>query len=497
MSLQISSLKSQIANCSREIAAPALEPRLLLGAAAILLLAASAPAQPFLEHRDDFASDPRWESFSLVPLPKQFPITRQDFGWRAPPRAATGEIGGWVQRSVTPASYAKVIDPRSLEDKLRASGKFAVRRDTGSSGTLFGWFNENSRGWRTPNSLVFRIDGNGSKFWVFFEYGTRHWLSGGGGCFEGERYQTTPTKPFPANGAVHTWSLEYDPLGSNGKGLVTFTLDGKSYTRALDPGHKNDGALFNRFGILNQQIFGGGMEVWFGDLVIDGERVDLRRDPGWEAHRNHAEFEERAIRPLNDFGFRPTAKAGGKPGEVGGIFWRDERPAYCAARVDPLSLKDTLSASGRLAFCGAGSDSGIYLGWFDSNSKTNKSKPDHEEPQRNLLAIHIEGPSRIGHYFLPVCRNADGQGAVVPSGPIIYPDGRVHQWSLRYLPQAAEGRGQIVVTFDDRTQTLALPPGFKQRGAQFDRFGFFNAQTGGHWLELYVDDLTYTAKGVK
>ncbi len=68
---------------------------------------------------------------------------------------------------------------------------------------MIGWFNENRRGWRTPNSLAFRIDGNGGKFWMFYEYGTRNWRTGGGGAFEGEQYQTTPTPPFPADGKPH------------------------------------------------------------------------------------------------------------------------------------------------------------------------------------------------------------------------------------------------------------------------------------------------------
>src|SRR5678816_783160 len=137
------------------------------------------------------------------------PVVRQDFGltnFQGHPA-----LGGWVQRSLTPAWFAKVIPGRTLNDKFSASGKFAVTNDSGGSGMLFGWFNETSRGWRTPNSLVFRIDGNGGKYWVFYEYGTRGWLTGGGGCFEGEQYQKTPTKPFKADGTKHVWSLTYDP----------------------------------------------------------------------------------------------------------------------------------------------------------------------------------------------------------------------------------------------------------------------------------------------
>jgi hypothetical protein len=150
--------------------------------------------------------------------------------------AQRGEIGGWIQRSLTPASFAKVIPTRTLNDRLSASGKFAVTRDDSTSGTLFGWFHETSRGWRTPNLVVFRLDGNGGKYWVFYEYGTRHWLTGGGGCFEGDRYQTTPTKPFKADGTTHTWSLDYDPAAADGNGLMTFVLDGKVYPQPLARG---------------------------------------------------------------------------------------------------------------------------------------------------------------------------------------------------------------------------------------------------------------------
>src|SRR4029079_399446 len=97
--------------------------------------------------------------------------------------------GGWGQSSVTPATFAKAIPVRTLNDRLAASGSFSVMDAQGGSGMMFGWFNDNSRGWRTPISLVFRIDGNGGKYWVFYEYGTRGWFTGGGGCFEGEQYQ--------------------------------------------------------------------------------------------------------------------------------------------------------------------------------------------------------------------------------------------------------------------------------------------------------------------
>lgn len=409
----------------------------------VAILTLAAQAQDLTRRFEDFTKDPGWESYRSQLLPNPIPVTRQDFGLRS---LETGPaIGGWVQRSITPAWFAKAIPTRTVTNKLSASGKFAVTNDAGSSGVLFGWFNQTSRGRRTPNSLTFRIDGNGGKYWVFYEYGTRHWLTGGGGCFEGDRYQTTRTKPFPADGTVHRWSLDYDPAGENGRGVMTFVLDGTRYTQVLAPGHKEDGGEFNRFGIFNVQTTGSGMEIYFSDLVLDGQALDLRSEAGWEARGNKVEFADRHLRPYHDFGWKLAGKAGSKPGELGGVIWRDEKPAYYASKIGPLTLEDELVASGKIAFNGAGSDSGVYLGWFDSRSKTNKVSSDHEEAPRNLLAILLEGPSRIGHYFRGAYRTTTGDGTLADSGPIIRPDGRVHQWSIHYSPQANAG-GAIIVS---------------------------------------------------
>jgi hypothetical protein len=451
-----------------------------------------------LTQKADFDDDPRWDGHRNRLLPDPPPRVRQSFGLRTSSISGDkshGEIGGWIQRSITPAWFAKSIPEKSLNDKLIASGTFAVKQAEGGSGMLFGWFNDKSRGWRTPNSLAFRLDGNGGKYWVFYEYGTRNWLTGGGGCFEGDRYQTTKTTPLAADGTVHRWSLSYDPDANNGDGLVVFVLDGKEYRRPLEPGHKADGATFNRFGMFNQQITGDGLEVYFGDLSLDGKAVDLSKPAQWSGLNHERQYADRALRPLHDFGYFETQRAGGKAkGEIGGIVWRDERPAYYAEKVGPLSLEHRLRASGKLAFTGAGSDSAVYIGWFDAASKKNKTTPEHVEPQYNVLGIIIEGPSRIGHYFRPGYCNSKAEGGAAASGPIIRPDGQPHEWSIDYDPNANGGNGRITIRFDGKEQTLDLKPGHKKAGAAFDRFGILNCQSGGHFVEVYLDDLEYTAK---
>ena len=452
-----------------------------------------------VDERQGFDTEPAWEGFRNRLLVGEKKITRQSFGYRSTNHARgsePGEVGGVIQRSTTRARYAKPIPERTMNDKLSASGRFAVTNAGGSSGMLFGWFHEDSRGWRTPNSLAIRLDGNGGKYWVLFEYGTRNWRSGGAGTFEG-RYQTTKTKPFLGDGTPHDWTLTYDPAANGGDGEVVLTLDGARHVLPVAPGHKADGAMFNRFGLWTQETPGKPMEVYFDDLVLDGSPLDLSRNPGWIGEGNEVEFEDRAVRPKHDFGYSQSAHAGGKPGEIGGLIWRDEAPAFYAQTAGPFTLEDEISASGKVVLKAAASDSGVYLGWFDAATKENKETPDHEKPLPNHLAIMIEGPSRAGHYFRPSYRNADGHGAALDDGPTILPDGKAHTWSLRYSPAGAGGNGQITVGFDGNLQTQDLAPGHRKRGATFDRFGLFNIQSGGGHVEIYLDDLLINRESVK
>jgi hypothetical protein len=117
----------------------------------------------------------------------------------------------------------------------------------------------------------------------------------------------------------------------------------------------------------------------------------------------------------------------------------------------------------------------------------------HLEPEKNVMAILLEGPSRIGHYFRPAYFTRSGKGAITEDGPIVRPDGKVHRWSFDYDPHGANGNGQITVKFDDAVQTYDLKPGIKADGATFDRFGLFDVQSGGHYVKVWFDDLKYTA----
>src|SRR5678815_3099195 len=112
---------------------------------AVLLSGAAVAAETRVQN---FDRDPGWEG-----LRNRFEATRvnkksglgveQDFGYRDTNFAGKemGEIGGVVQRSVTPAYYAATIAPKTLDDPLSASGTFAMTDVRGSAGVFFGWSN--------------------------------------------------------------------------------------------------------------------------------------------------------------------------------------------------------------------------------------------------------------------------------------------------------------------------------------------------------------------
>jgi hypothetical protein len=453
-----------------------------------LVAAQMVPVQFFT----NFNADPGWEGVTNRAAP--MPCTRtisNNFGYRASSTNAggqPGEMGGRITRSTTPAYYAKVIAPKTLNDTLTASGRFAVTQSTSSSGMLFGWFNStNNQGWRTANSLAIRFDGENGVFRVLFEYGTGTWHAGG----------TPPlvisgTNLLPANATSHTWNLSYDPNGNSGGGQITFVIDGQTFTLDLAAGDKAEGALFNRFGMFGQESGGGDLTAYFDDLVIDGVAENFSANPGWDAVRNVGTFFDCEINPWHNFGYSATKHAGGSTnGEVGGLMWRTDTnnpttAAYYGAVVPTMDLNTELKASGKVSLVRGGSDSGMLIGWFNSATATG------DGPPRNFIGVLIEGPSRIGFYFRGAYNNNAGTRGIQNTGPIIMPNGTPLDWTCHYSPASNNNQGTITVTLNGQVTNFNLAAGVKTNGATFNRFGLVNYQAGGSFLDVYFDNLSYT-----
>ena len=266
---------------------------------------------------------------------------------------------------------------------------------------------------------------------------------------------------------------------------TTFTVD-------LTPGFRKEGATFDRFGMLNMMKSGGTATMYCDDVLVDGKAQDFSKDPEWIGKGNRTTYEDREVVGAHDFGYSPeTTIAGGGKGEVGGGLWRSGKFGYYADRVGPLNLEQRLEASGKVRLVTAGPDSDMLIGWF--SSAANDKEPGDE---RNFIGVHVGGPTRIGHYFIPKLATATGEKGKVDAGPILTP-GKNFEWSLVYDPSGNDGKGEMTVTLGTETVTLPLKPGQRKQGASLDRFGLFTSTAGGQMVKIYVDDLKYTAAAPK
>ncbi|MCA9433857.1 MAG: hypothetical protein KC940_25270, partial [Candidatus Omnitrophica bacterium] len=395
---------------------------------------------------EDFDQDPGWIGVNNRRITPPCPLTVQNYGYRTSNHAgeSAGEVGGRIERSSIKNYYGKVIEPKTLDDPLSASGTLAVTSSSGGSTMIFGWFNaDTAKEWRTANSLVFRLDAETGYFQVFFEYATGTWKAGGspGLPIGTTDFRGTGTY-FPSNGEKHDWELRYDPEGAGGDGEIEFTFDGSTFTVALAPGYREEGATFNRFGMLPRLSSGDPIFVYFDDITLDGEFMNFDDDPGWEGLRNEGPegtYQDCYIRPLHDFGYSAdTNHAGDATGEAGGLIWRIEASnpqnmGYYGDDIGQLSLNDPLEVSGKISFERGSSDAATLFGWFNSSTYTDS---DSGFP-KNFLGAFVEGPSRIGFYFRPAYNNGAGQRGLPDEGPYIPPDSITRFFTIAYDPDGA------------------------------------------------------------
>jgi hypothetical protein len=456
-----------------------------------------------------FERDPGWDGHNnraKSPAPRAI---RQDFGYSHTAHAGgkPGEIGGFLCPAAEPAYYAKLIPAATLDDALTASGTLALEGSPAHA--LIGFFNAGTLNeWRTPNTIALRVSGRGDVFYAWVEYSTDRWRAGGDEPhgFPKRRDRRTGRGEligFAAKGAVHRWSLRYDPEANGGGGAVTATIDGHTALCHLIDGHKADGATFNRFGILDvMKSADAGGELWVDDVTINGVRDNFAADPAWDALRNRAAYVSSIVRPRFDFGFSPTRYAGGRAeGELGGLIFRGDcrdpgRMACYGDRLAVLTLEKPLWAAGRVCLRRGVTDSTVLIGFYHSRDSMAVNPSQDSGLPASFLGVSVDGPSREGFYLAPAYRGRDaGHSGISANGPPrIYPDGMPHDWTLEYSPAAAAGRGRITLTLDRKPIHLDLDEGTRAAGARFDRFGIVTTWVDGNSQTIFFDDLTYTCR---
>jgi hypothetical protein len=455
-----------------------------------------------------FDRDPGWDGHNNRSTAHRPRPVRQDFGWSRTANAGgrAGEVGGFITPDAAPAYYAKALPAKRFNDRMSASGTVVVpssgATDHSTGNTLLGFFNSKSiNEWRTPSTIVLRLNGRGDGFHVHLEYCSARWRAGGV-FYQHEQGEGLYRLKRFASEKPHPWSLAYDPAGNHGGGTITAVFDGESLVCNLGPGHQADGATFDRFGLLNvMKSADDGGPLWLDDVMIDGLRDSFDRDPGWSALGNHQSYLSTNVRPRFNFGYSATNYAGGKAkGEIGGLLFRgDEREpdrlAYYGDRLEALSLEKPLTASGKVTLRRAVTDSSVLFGFFHSEGSMKVNPGYASQVPENFVGAVIEGPSREGFLVYPgygIDRESQGVfHRYDPLPPHLLPDGKTHDWKLEYSPTAGTS-GRITVTLDGKSSTLDLTPEHRAVGARFNCFGFVTTHTDGNGQEVFLDDLTYT-----
>ncbi len=233
------------------------------------------------------------------------------------------------------------------------------------------------------------------------------------------------------------------------------------------------------------------------------------KDPNWEGFNNHI-APKTAKNIHQDFGHSDTNFAGAVKGEIGGTIWRCSKPASYADAIAPKTLSDPLSASGTFALTASSGSSGVFFGWFKSDTP--------EGGRQNSLGIRFAGEGSGGRLTLQLvtAKNQACGTKITPwvvdktktkaEGRKFRPtsirnNGTRYTWKLDYDPAGANGSGEMRFTirsnaekhdeFENKTFIVALPRGYKDHGTTFDRFGLVNSMRPGNSMTIYFDDLEY------
>jgi len=492
----------------------------ILAAALLVCACVAATADPAMKS-ESFDRDPGWDARNNRIVPADRPLIAQDFGYRSTQTAGTkpGEIGGRITRASEPAWYADKIGVKTLDQKLSASGTFALTQTAGGSGIFFGFFNAAQSGatGRPIGSLGMDMDCERGGARLALRLITAREKSCGTFVTPFIPGHFRPT-PIRNDGTRYRWTLDYDPQANHANGRITFTLHSDanspdellkrdlpqnyrqealshfphetSFVVDLPAGFKQQGTSFDHFGLMNGLKPGKSATVYFADLKYCGRAPDLSHDPHWDSLRNQSSYRATDVSGAQNFGFSNTSHAGGRPGEIGGTFWRSgSNWGFYADKVGPLTFRDRLEAHGRVVLVAGGPDADMCIGWFrdDGHDKAPDKAGD-------FIGIHVGGPTRMGHPFVPAfCAGSNAHG-ILKSGPALLP-GKPYEWTLLYDPNANHGDGSISLTLGAESATLNLKRGRKDQpnDARLDHFGMFSTGPGGQMVKIYLDDLSYTA----
>jgi len=412
--------------------------RRILPLLAFLSFAQQIPGEtPGTQKTETFDVDPGWDNSSNRVEAADPPTVKQDFGW------SPGRIGGTVWKSTTPAWYGMPLERTlSFQDAFSATGKIVATHDPNGGGVAYlGFFNHERQGWRPWSSMAMRLVNEGDKMLIFLDLMTAKWAASAAEMevsvpTDGSKhtwllnYDPEATREPWSDTKLHDyltsgrqtadeilvkaqqvepgltltaleqrlkatlqkgqvlflerhgkklWSLKQ--VNEDLKGAVSVQIDGgQEYRTFLPRGLRDQQVMLDRFGIFNMQLYHGAMNFEVSDLAVNGQKIDLSKDPGWEGRGHRTAFMERDFQRQN-FGFSAeTSHAEGRKGEIGGQFYNvepdDPLHGYYADEVGRLTLDDPIRFAGKITFIEGSTDAGMFFGYFRAEDEKRVLPPN-------------------------------------------------------------------------------------------------------------------------
>ncbi|MFC1593335.1 hypothetical protein ACFL3O_00190 [Candidatus Neomarinimicrobiota bacterium] len=299
-------------------------------------------------------------------------------------------------------------------------------------------------------------------------------------------------------GKYHLWDLEKEPEKIKGK--ITFTFDGEAVSYFLIPGHQDLSATIDRFGFWNMQVYTGSLEFYVSDLVVNNHKIDLSQDPHWQGLNNRMIFTETDFHGRHNFGFTQSNWAGKTQGEIGGRFWGtevlDPIHGYYATDIGALTLDDPIKFSGVINFVEGAVDGRMLFGYFNKKEKLANVTGEYKgNPPHQFLGLEVMDQTRYGYNFTAVCSPRQDISTEY-QGPVYIPDRIGRPFTFEYNPDQGTA-GRITFSLSEESFTVDLTPEQRKIGSTFDRFGLFNPRKGGKYVDVYIDDLSYSSRKLK
>lgn len=211
-----------------------------------------------------FESDPGWDGAGnrIVYEPEESKGAHR-YGYSAKTSfagGAPGEIGGTVWRTESDFGwYADRVGPLNLDGKLEAQGRVMLAVGAPDSAVALGWFNSHSGDDIPANKTNF--------VGVMITGPTRvgHYFLPAFANAEGH-HTKVKKGPVVVPGKPYDFKLIFDPTANDGNGAIHVTLGNETASLNLKPGQRQEGAQFDRFGIVSVPPGGGLVKIYFDDL---------------------------------------------------------------------------------------------------------------------------------------------------------------------------------------------------------------------------------------